>query len=75
MFGLGRAGGLGSSEARGGSEALEPAEGCSSWGRESSWTGCRCWRGTAGGGSFGAGTEAAVAEEEVEGLVEAMTEE
>lgn len=58
------------------SEALEAVEGlCLLWGRESSWTGCRCWRGTEGAKSFGAGTEAVVEEGEAVGLVQGMTEE
>lgn len=42
--------------------------GCLLWGRESSWTGCHCWMGTAVGGSSEAGREvvAAAVEEEVE---------
>ena len=50
--------------------------------RESSWTGCRCWRGIVEENSFGAGTEPVVVvvvvaeeEEEVEGPVWGMTEE
>lgn len=72
VFGLGRAGVFESSGSQGGSEARGLEAGCLLWGRESSWTGLRCWRGTAGEGNFEAGLEV---EEVVEGLVQGMTEE
>lgn len=68
VFGLGRTGVLEKSEAQGESESPELVEGCLLSGRESSWTGCHCWRGTVEGRSSGAGTEAVVVEEEAEGL-------
>lgn len=56
------------SEAQGGSESPELAEGCLLLGRESSWTGCHCWKGTVEGRSSGAGTEVVVVVvEEAEG--------
>lgn len=57
------------SEAQGGSESPELAEGCLLLGRESSWTGCHCWKGTVEGRSSGAGTEVVVVVEEAEGQV------
>lgn len=51
-------------EAQGGSEPPELVEGCLLLGRESSWTGCHCWKGTVEGSSSGAGTEVVVVEEE-----------
>lgn len=60
---------LGLSGVQAESEAPELVEGCLLWEQESNWTGCRYWKGTARGGSFGAGTEVEEVEVVVEGRV------